>query len=62
MSAVQPSVMLLPLVLMGKITHEEARAIRAALRHTPCEPDTEKLQAQIEEILGRSLDIRVPHP
>jgi hypothetical protein len=61
-SAVAPSVMLLPLVLMGRITYEEARTIADALRHQRVEWDTERLRKQIEGILGRDLDTRVPRP
>jgi hypothetical protein len=61
-NAVPPSVMLLPLVLMGRITYEEARTIARALRHQPVEWDTELLRKQIEGVLGRDLDCRVPHP
>jgi len=59
---IPPSVMLLPLVLMGRITYEEARTISTALKYQHIERDTEKLRKQIEDILGRDLSYRVREP
>lgn len=51
----EPAAILLALVLTGKITHEEANILRAALLNQKVLTTTRELQAQIEEILGRKL-------
>jgi len=54
-SSVEPSIMLLPLILMGKITHEEAGLFTHSMINQKIPRDTRELQAQIEMVIGRKL-------
>ena len=47
--------MLLPLVLMGKITHEEAGVLREQLVRCVIKDSTVELLEEIEDILGRKI-------
>ncbi len=55
MSTIETSAVLLPLVLMGKITHKEADIIKAAVYQLKVPETTREIQKQFENILGRKL-------
>lgn len=56
MDSVSPSVVLLPIVLMGKISHNEADMIAAALKQQQIPNCTRDLQKQIEKVLERKIN------